>query len=80
VNDETYRMDRRARKGQAVRFPSLKRRPLRSGLNDNEVAAETFLQVSRSQHKTQRAEGWLHGSRAPTGLLLAGESGCAADL
>jgi len=46
-------------------------------LNDNTVAAETFLQVSRSQHATQRAEGWLLCSRVPTGLLLAGESGCA---
>jgi hypothetical protein len=33
-----------------------------------------------NEHATQRAEGWLHGSRAPTGLLLAGESGCAVDL
>lgn len=30
-----------------------------------------------NEHATQRAEGRLHGSRAPTGLALAGESGCA---
>ena len=76
----TYLTGRRTRKGQAVRFPSLKRRPLRSGLNDNEVAVKTYLQVSRNQHATQRAKGWLHSSRVPTGLLLAGESGCVAGL
>ena len=80
MKDETYLIGRHTRKGQAVRFPSLKRRPLRSGLNDNAVAAETFLQVCRSQHATQRTEGWLHSSRVPTGLLPASESGCAADL
>jgi hypothetical protein len=52
----------------------------RQGLNDNGVAMETYLQVSRSQHAALRAEGWLHGSREPTGLLLAGESGCAVEL
>jgi hypothetical protein len=49
----------------------------RRGLNGNAVAAETFLQVSR--HATPRAEGWLHSSREPTGLPLAGESGCAVN-
>jgi hypothetical protein len=44
----TYLMGRRTRKGQAVRFPSLKRRPLRTGLSDNAVAAKTFLRVSRA--------------------------------
>ncbi len=65
VKDETYLKGRYTRKGQAVRFPSLKRRPLRSGL---------------SEHATQRTEGWLHGSRVPVGLLPAGGSGCAVDL
>jgi len=45
VNDETYPTGRRTRKGQAVRCPSLKRRPQRTGLNE---------------HATQRAEGWQH--------------------
>jgi hypothetical protein len=48
--------------------------------NDNAVAEETFLQVSLSRHATRRADGWLHSSRAPAGLPLAGESSCAADL
>jgi hypothetical protein len=52
---------RRTRKGQAVRFPSLKRRPLRTGMSDNGVAVEAYLQVSRNQHATQqitRAAGY----------------------
>jgi hypothetical protein len=52
----------------------------RRGMSDNAVAVKTYLQVSRNQHATRRAAGWLHGSRVPTGLLPAGESGCAVDL
>jgi hypothetical protein len=43
-------------------------------------AVETFLQVSRNQHATQRAEGWLQCSRVPTVLLLASKLGCTTEL
>jgi hypothetical protein len=35
VSNETYRTDRRTRKGQAARYPQLKLRPLRTGANEH---------------------------------------------